>query len=99
MKPLSFLLIFFFTFSYGYSQNTITGRVTTEGGQPLIGVTVIVAKSKKGAVTDTEGNYSISTLPNGEVKLVANYLGYQTAEKTLILANSSQIVDFILQEN
>lgn len=96
---LLFLALFSFTVSLGYSQNQISGKVTSQDGQPLIGVTVIVTKSKKGAVTDTEGYYSISNLPNGEIKLVANYLGYLAAEKTIILANNPQTVDFTLQES
>ena len=43
----------------GFAQSTITGTVTDEAGDPLIGATIIVQGTTLGTVTDIDGNYSI----------------------------------------
>lgn len=59
--------------------NTITGRITDEKGEPLIGVAIIVKDQPGlGTTTDIEGKYKISA---GEYDiLVLKYLGYKTVE-------------------
>ena len=59
-------------------QRQITGKVT-ENGEPLIGVTVLEKGTTNGAVTDLDGNYSISVADAGAV-LVFSYTGYATQE-------------------
>ncbi|WP_258103159.1 DUF4139 domain-containing protein [Marinoscillum sp. MHG1-6] len=54
---------------------TVYGRVTDETGQPLPGATVHVKGTTVGAVTDLNGNYSI-TLPNNASSLQISFVGY-----------------------
>mgnify|MGYP005988070629 CR=1 FL=1 len=51
-----------------YAQ-TIVGSVLDEQDEPLIGVTIINTNSKKGVVTDVNGNFTINTLTNDFLKL------------------------------
>ncbi|MFK7905005.1 MAG: carboxypeptidase-like regulatory domain-containing protein, partial [Chitinophagales bacterium] len=54
------LLLMFFVVGTTFAQNVnITGTVTDEGGEPLIGVTILVKGTTSGALTDLDGNYSI----------------------------------------
>ena len=46
-----------------YAQTTVKGKITSEGGEPLIGATVAVKNSTDGTVTDIDGNYSIKAAP------------------------------------
>lgn len=48
-----------FTFQ---QQNSVSGTVTDEAGQPLPGVTVVVKGTTRGVVTDADGNYSITNI-------------------------------------
>ncbi|MBQ8307715.1 MAG: SusC/RagA family TonB-linked outer membrane protein, partial [Alistipes sp.] len=48
-------------------------------GTPLIGVTVLVKDSSRGASTDMNGNYTLSAAENQT--LVFSYLGYTTVEE------------------
>ncbi len=57
---------------------TITGTVTDEDGNELIGVTIQVQGTTRGTQTDLDGNYSI-TVNEGET-LVFSYIGYRTLE-------------------
>lgn len=58
---------------------SISGKVIDESGQPLPGVTVTVKGKTIGVITDAEGNYMISELPEGST-LVYSFVGMRTKE-------------------
>ena len=58
------------------SQN-ISGKVSDAYLIPIAGVNVTVENSNNGAVTDFDGNFSLSNI-DSDSKLVFSYLGYQT---------------------
>ena len=62
------------------SQNTktITGKVTDEKGEGIIGANVIVKGTGTGTITDVNGMFSLQ-VPNNAI-LVISYLGYDTKE-------------------
>ncbi|WP_236974043.1 SusC/RagA family TonB-linked outer membrane protein [Membranihabitans maritimus] len=64
-----------------HAQNTvdISGNVTDEEGQALIGVNVIVQGQTTGASTDFDGNYSLENVASDAV-LLFTYIGYQSME-------------------
>lgn len=55
----------------------VSGVVTDENGEPIIGATVKVVGASLGTVTDTKGFYSIS-LPRNDTQLSFSYIGYLT---------------------
>lgn len=59
--------------------NTVTGKVTDESGQPLPGVTVVIKGTTNGTVSDVDGNYSLSNIPDN-VSLVFSFVGMKTQE-------------------
>lgn len=63
-------------------QKTITGTVTDENGQPLPGVTVIVKGTTNGTVTNMDGIYSISNIPD-DARLVFSFVGMTKQEITV----------------
>lgn len=57
----------------------ITGKVIDKNnGETLIGLTVGIEGTSKGAATDIEGNFVIANLDPGKYNLTFRYLGYQT---------------------
>ena len=56
------LFLFFVVFAAtAYSQDvTITGTVTDANSEPLVGVNVLVKGTTTGAITDIDGNFSVS---------------------------------------
>ena len=58
---------------------TVTGKVTSEAGEPLIGASVALKGTTVGAITDVEGNYSIVVPDEGGV-LIVSYIGYLSQE-------------------
>ncbi|MGM9844452.1 MAG: carboxypeptidase-like regulatory domain-containing protein, partial [Muribaculaceae bacterium] len=63
---------------YGVAQNVISGTVTDEQGEPLIGVSVLVKESKAGVSTDIDGNYSVKA--NKGQTLMFSYIGMVSQE-------------------
>ncbi len=60
-------------------DQTITGVITDENGQPMPGANVKVKDTSIGAASDFDGNYTIK-VPSGSTTLVFSYLGYITKE-------------------
>lgn len=83
MKNLNYLLLLIFCCfgSLAFSQVDLNGKVMDTEGQPLIGVSVIVKGTTIGAITDYDGNFSLS-VPSTESVLEAYYLGYRTVAIT-----------------
>lgn len=55
---------------------TVTGTVTDENDQPLIGANVSIEKSRKGTVTNEQGKYSIEATQDDIIRF--SYIGYKT---------------------
>lgn len=74
---------------------TVSGRVTDERNEPLIGVTIKVKDAAVGTITDVNGDYTL-TVPAEDVTLVFSYIGFQSQEVTL---QGRSIVNVILKED
>lgn len=76
-----------------FAQRTVKGKITdSENGEALIGATVSVVGTPRGAVSDIDGNYSVA-VPDGATQLRFSYTGY--AEQTITLG-ASNVVDVAL---
>jgi TonB-linked SusC/RagA family outer membrane protein len=60
-------------------QRTVTGVVTDQSGQPLPGVTVVVAGTTTGTVTNADGNFSLAISPSAET-LQFSFVGMRAQE-------------------
>ena len=92
---MRYLIIFFANifFSAIYAQNiTVSGYITDENGETLIGSTVYHSKSGRGIQANTYGFYSI-TLPKDLTILTYSMVGFeaQTIELTLFQDTSLNI--------
>lgn len=85
------LLIVLFALCSGaaLAQRTVRGKVTdSESGEALIGASVSVVGTTRGASTDVDGNYSVE-VPEGSTQIRISYTGY--AEQTVDLGASSTL--------
>lgn len=60
----------------------VTGVVTDQSGEPLIGVNVLVQGTNIGTATDIDGRFMLEDI-NENATLVFSYIGYQTQEFSL----------------
>jgi len=82
---------------------TITGRVTTDAGQPLYGANVTIEALAISVGTNEEGRYTI-TIPGARARgqqavLRARAIGYVPAVKTITVSAGSQSHDFQLKQD
>ena len=66
----------------------LTGTVTDEAGEALIGATVAEVGSSKGVITDYDGNFSLS-LSSGTQSIRVSFVGYKT--KTVPVPASGKV--------
>ena len=97
-KLFRLILLFLFvnTGNKAYSQksSTLQGVVAERStGEPVVGVSVYIAKLKKGAVTDIDGNYKITNIPSGIYDIDVSGISY-TPLSVKELKVSGAVTDF-----
>lgn len=96
MKKLSLVLtLVFFVVGTTMAQRTISGTVTDESGETLIGATILAQGTTTGTVTDFDGKYAL-TVPDGATVLVVSYTGFATEE---VAIGVSDVIDVTLAES
>ncbi|MEZ5103490.1 MAG: TonB-dependent receptor [Draconibacterium sp.] len=71
-------------------QRTVSGKVSDSDGEPLPGVTVVVKGTTQGTVTNADGEYTLTNLPE-DATLVFSFVGMQTKEIEVGNQNSINI--------
>ncbi len=99
-KLLLFTLLIIISTGIAISQNSISGKITDEKGNPLQYANIVVThsinngtetplKSQIGGTSDQEGNYILLSVPDGKFLVKVIYIGYkdQTFQVDLGKAN------------
>ena len=73
---------------YNDQQRRVSGKVTDNSGQPLIGVSVVVKGTTSGTITDVNGNYSLP-IPEGGTSLVFSFVGM--TQKEMVIGSQESI--------
>jgi len=96
VKPV--LLFIFIVLNGVFAQTSITGSITDkDNGDPLIGANVILKGTTMGAASDVKGIYTIPNVPAGPYVVTANYIGYETVEKeVMVMGGTVNRFDFEL---
>lgn len=92
---LSFLLFALLVGVQVNAQKKISGKINDDKGEPLVGASIIVKGTSKGAVTDANGVYSLD-VPKDATTLVVSFVGYEAQE--VAIGNSSNL-DVVLVES
>jgi TonB-linked SusC/RagA family outer membrane protein len=77
--PLLFLCGSLLSFGV-FAQTEISGKVTDPSGTALPGVSVLVKETTTGTVTNVDGNFKISVVPDGKSILIFSFIGYNKQE-------------------
>lgn len=75
-------------------QKTITGKITDEKGEALIGVNIQVKGVSTGTISDLDGNYSVKAAQGEEI--IYSYIGYTSKTVPVGAAN---VLNVVLQED
>lgn len=94
-----YLILFFVGFmTIGYSQNTLTGKITDEHGMAIFGSDIYSEGLQRGTSTDENGIYTIKNIPDGQHIFIFTFLGYETQQKKITLFNKDKILNIKLFE-
>ena len=92
---ISFTVMFSFVFWVVFAQNgTINGKIIdAKTNESLIGASVVIEGTSKGAASDFDGNFIITNVPAGTYTLVASYVTYQTLTKNGIVVENGKTTE------
>lgn len=76
------------------NKRTVTGTVTDNLGETIIGANIVEVGTANGTVTDLEGRYTLTVSPNATLKV--SYIGY--IEK-MVKVGSASTIDIMLSED
>ena len=79
------------------STGQISGTVRGDDGGPLSGASVSVQGTDVGALTDSDGRFTLSNVPTGQQTVQARMIGYTPANSSVtVAAGTPATVDFVL---
>ncbi|MGM5470050.1 TonB-dependent receptor [Flavobacteriaceae bacterium LMO-SS05] len=64
------------------AQQTVTGKVTDNKGQPIVGANVYLEGTYDGDTTDESGSFSFTTEETGNQVVIISYLSYESSKIT-----------------
>jgi iron complex outermembrane recepter protein len=77
-------------------DSRVYGKVSAENGEALPGVTVQIAGTVKGAITDQNGNFEL-LLASGNYTIRLSFVGYETITQEVTIGNADQSLNFVLR--
>lgn len=93
-----FLILFIGFSTLTQAQNKLTGKITDTKNQSLSGVNVYITELHKGTSTDSNGDYTITNLPNANFAVTAAFIGYQSQNKNIQISTGNNMVNFTLKD-
>jgi TonB-linked SusC/RagA family outer membrane protein len=85
------------------ATRTLSGIVTDERNEPIVGANVVVKGTTNGVITDVDGKFTLSGIPENAILLVS-YIGYADPEiavgnratLSVVLKEDTQILDEVV---
>ena len=97
LKSYFSLLFIFFSFIV-FAQNSLSGSVTDENNDPVIGATVKITELSIGSSTDLVGQFLITKIPSGNYEVTVSAVGYNNVVQ-LVQFNADVKISFTLKED
>ena len=80
--------------SFSMQSVSISGVITDNSGASLPGVTVVIKGTTKGAISDVNGDYTLTNVP-GNAVLLFSFVGMQSQE---VEVNGKSRIDVVMEE-
>ncbi|WP_138431486.1 TonB-dependent receptor [Fodinibius saliphilus] len=102
MKNIWCLLLILICSAYGipadaqHSQS-LSGKVLSEGGQAIANAHIIIGSNHYHAISDENGKFRFSSLPNGIYDLTISHVGYQAIHSSIDLSSEQKPLTFHLK--
>jgi TolB protein len=101
LQSLAFLCLLFFiscedTIDPAF-EGTISGKVMDSNNEPLVNVSITTEPATEAILSDSNGNFTISRVPEGEYSINARKEGYQNETRRIrVRGNETSQVDIIM---
>ncbi len=82
-----------FCFHQAHAQHTVSGTITDEFQEAVLGASVQVKGTTLGTISDENGNYSIA-VPDAGMTLIFSFVGYKTQE---VAVEDNNTIDVIFE--
>jgi iron complex outermembrane receptor protein len=99
MKRILTLFIIVLSVQITTAQNKVTGKITDQDNTPLPGTTVYIPDLNKGTISNKNGIYELTNLPNGKIKIQFSFIGYINHVETIDLNGESIELNIILKQS
>ena len=76
-----FFMVFFIAISTNLVAQNVSGKISDEKGEPLVGVSVLVKGTQNGSISDVDGAFSVAADKNAT--LVFSFIGYLSKEEAV----------------
>ena len=87
----------FALFVVGYGQGVISG-VISDSNEPLIGASVILEGTTNGTITDIDGKFMLSDVPEGSQEISISYVGFGTKTMNIMVESGNNNLGNIRME-
>lgn len=94
MNKIIYIFLFISSILANNDTVTISGVVTDEGGEPIPGVTVKVEGTTIATLTNIDGEYLLSDIPDHAKKIEFSYIGMET--QTIRIKNRT-VINIVMQ--
>lgn len=94
LSPLTLLLCLALPIQAWAQKQTVTGTVTEQNGEPIIGATIMEKGTTNGTTTDFDGNFSINVTKDAII--LVSYVGYVPQE---IKVGNKTHLDIVIKED
>ncbi len=94
-KKLNLKLLFLVAVCFAFTNIAnaqISGTITDDSGEPLIGATIRIEGTTQGAISDIDGSYSLPDGPSSGT-ITASYVGYGSKSEEI---DGRSTIDFVL---
>ncbi len=102
--------LFFLVLCFLFSSISVLGQITLKGvvkdinAQPIIGASIIVRSVQdsidyKGTITDANGRFIFEKIKSGQYHFEISFIGYMSYHRELVLNESVDIGEVMLEEN
>jgi len=98
MKKILIICVMILSYNISNAQNKITGKITNQDNLPLSGAGIFVPDLNKGTVSNNNGMFELSNLPNGKIKIQFSYMGYGNRIEQVVLNGQNIELNIVLTQ-
>lgn len=94
-KRFGLLWLMFCSVTFAFAQISVSGKVTDESKEPIIGANVKLKGGTIGTITDMDGNFKIY-VPQQSSVLIFSFIGYATKE---VPVKNQKVMNVVMAED